>query len=337
MLRYATRSPNDAPITGLRLRVNGLAVSLPEARNLTVSAVGTREISVPIPPQDSEIQLFAENKNGVSVPAILRVTWAGSKPAVKDEVQYKPKLYVLAVGVSKYANPDFNLGLAAKDATDFAAVLQQQKGKLYGDVKVRLLTDGKATRDDVVDGLEWLKREVTARDVGIMFLAGHGMNDNTGKYYFLPHNADLTKLLRTGVPQTDIKDTLNSLAGKAIFFVDTCHSGNALGSARTRSVSSQIDAFVNELTSAENGVVVFTAATGRQLSQESDSWGNGAFTKAVVEGLSGKADFQKTGKITHKGLDYYVAERVKVLTNGTQSPVSITPQGITDFPIAVVQ
>jgi hypothetical protein len=337
-IRYNARTPADAPVTALRARVNGQAVSLPETRVLAVQKAGdgAREVTVPIPEQDAEIQLFAENKNGVSVPSVLRLKWAGSKPPPKQEEQFKPKLYVLAVGVSKYANPEYNLGLAAKDANDFVRVLQAQKGKLYADVQVRLLTDAKATRDDVVDGLEWLKREVTARDVGIMFLAGHGMNDNTGKYYFMPHNADPAKLLRTGVPQTDIRDTLNSLAGKAVFFVDTCHSGNALGTARTRSMGNDINAFVNELASAENGVVVFTAATGRQLSQEKDEWGNGAFTKAVVEGLSGKADFEKTGRITHKALDYYVAERVKALTKGSQSPVSIAPAGVTDFPVAVV-
>ena len=338
--KYNARTPADAPVTALRVRINGLAVSLPDAGNQIGKTQGPgapREITLPIPPQDSEIQLFAENKNGVSTPAVLRVAWGGAKPVPKDDMQYKPKLYVLAVGVSKYANPDYNLGLAAKDATDLAAVFQNQKGKLYGDVQIRLLTDSRATRDDVVDGLEWLKREVTSRDVGVMFLAGHGMNDNTGKYFFMSHNADPAKLLRTGVPQNDIKDTLNALAGKAVFFVDTCHSGNALGTGRTRSMMSSTDAFANELASAENGVVVFTASTGRQLSQEDDGWGNGAFTKALVEGLTGKADFQKTGKITHKGLDYYVTERVKKLTNGTQSPVSITPQGITDFPIAVLR
>lgn len=338
VVRYAVRSAADAPVTGLRVRVNGQAVTPDAARNLAVGAGGdTREIVVPIPPQDSEIQLFAENRNGVSTPAAVRVAWAEKQPVVAEDASYKPKLYVLAVGVSKYANPAYNLGLAAKDARDIAAVFQQQKGRLYADVKVRLLVDAKATRDEVVDGLEWLKREVTAHDVGVMFLAGHGLNDNTGKYYFMPHNADPTRLLRTGVSQSDIKDTLNSLAGKAMFFVDTCHSGNAIGTAQTRGIGGEIDAFVNELASAENGVVVFTAATGRQLSREDEAWGNGAFTKAVVEGLSGKADFQKTGRITHKGLDYYVAERVKQLTQGQQSPVSITPRGVPDFPIAVVR
>lgn len=336
-LRYSVHNPTDAPVVALRVRVNGQPVNLSETRNLSVQASGVdavHELTVSVPSQDSEIMLFAENKNGVSTPAITHVVWKGSSLQVEKEAMFKPKLYVLAVGVSKYKNPDFNLALASKDARDFAAVFQKQKGKLYSEVTVRLLTDDNATKDDVLDGLEWLKREVTSRDVGVMFLAGHGTNDNTGNYYFLPHNADLTQLLRTGVANNDIKLTLNSLAGKALFFVDTCHSGNALGTAKTRGVT-DVNAFVNELASAENGVVVFTASTGRQLSQESPDWGNGAFTKAVVEGLSGKADFQKNGKITHKGLDYYVTERVKELTKGQQSPVSISPQGVTDFPVAV--
>lgn len=334
-LKVSIRSPSDAPVTATRVRVNGLPQTA--GRNQPLKLIGdTREITVTIPQQDAEIQVFAENKNGVSTPATINVTWAGKKavPAQEDD-RFKPKLYVLAVGVSKYQNPDYNLDLAAKDARDLAAVFEKQSGKLYSKVIVRLLTDDKATKDEVLGGLEWLKREVTSRDVGVMFLAGHGMNDNTGNYYFLPHNVDVTQLVRTGIAQNDIKITLNALAGKAIFFVDSCHSGNALGTAKTRAIT-DVNAFVSELASAENGVIVFTASTGRQLSQESASWGNGAFTKAVVEGLNGKADFQKNGKITHKGLDYYVTERVKALTNGQQSPVSIAPGGVTDFPIAVI-
>ncbi len=335
-IRYQVRSPADAPLQAVRVRVNGQPVSAGRALKLTKPDNEALEMEIEIPSQDSEVQLFAVNKNGVSTPAVLRLSWAG-KAAVED-VLFKPKLYVLAVGVSKYKNPDYNLGLEAKDATDFAAVFKKQKGKLYGDVVVKLLTDDKASKDDVLDGLEWLKQQVTSRDVGVMFLAGHGMNDNTGSYYFLPYNADPDKLLRTGVAQNNIKMTLNSLAGKAMFFVDSCHSGNALGTSKTRAISGTTDALVNELSSAENGVIVFSSSTGKQLSQENPAWGNGAFTKAVVEGLSGKADYSKnkSGKITHKGLDYYVTERVKELTHGQQSPVSISPSGVTDFPIAVV-
>jgi len=91
------------------------------------------------------------------------------------------------------------------------------------------------------------------------------------------------------------------------------------------------------LASAENGVVVFSSSTGRQYSLENPDWGNGAFTKALVEGLSGKANYQKTGRITHKMLDFYISERVKEITEGQQTPVTQAPGGVPDFPIAVVK
>lgn len=337
-LKYFPRTPDDAPLTGIRVRVNGQAVSLPGGNGFAAAKpTGVREVAVPIPPRDNVVQLFAENKNGVSVPATVRLAWAGGKVAAEQKLDIKRKLYVLAVGVSKYKNPDYNLGLAAKDAADFVQVLKKQKGGLYGDVQVRLLTDDKASRDDVVDGLEWLKNQVTQHDVGMMFLAGHGKNDNNGKYYFLPHNAEADKLMRTGISQHDIRDTLNSLAGKVLFFIDTCYSGNAIGTGKVRAMSGANDAFVAELASAENGVIVFSACTGQQFSLEDTAWGNGAFTKAVVEGLNGKADIGNSGKITHKGLDYYVTGRVKELTSNQQTPVSIAPNGITDFPIALTE
>lgn len=324
-VRYTVRTAVDAPVTAMRVRVNGLLQSDTRALRLVKSDEDTQEIEVTLPEQDAEIQLFAENKYSTSKPAILRLKWAGKVTAN----QAKPKLYVLAVGVSKYKNPEYNLGLASKDANDFVNSLNGQKGKLYSDVVVKLLTDDKATKDDVLEGLDWLKQQVTSSDVGIMFVAGHGMNDKLGNYYFLPHNANPEQLIRTGVSQNDIKQTFASLPGHTVFFIDTCYSGGAMGNVRT-------SGFVNDLASAENGAVVFTASSAGQLSQENSAWGNGAFTKSVVEGLNGSADFRKSGFITAKGLDYYVDDRVKTLTKGQQTPVSISPGGVSDFPIAAV-
>ncbi|MBF0520331.1 MAG: hypothetical protein HQK92_11465 [Nitrospirae bacterium] len=78
--------------------------------------------------------------------------------------------------------------------------------------------------------------------------------------------------------------------------------------------------------------------TGRnQLSQESEIWGNGAFTKAVVEELNGKAKKNKEGEITIETLNYYTADRVKELTDGGQVTFfDRQPPSIPDFPIAVV-
>ena len=78
------------------------------------------------------------------------------------------------------------------------------------------------------------------------------------------------------------------------------------------------------------------------MSQENEAWGNGAFTKALIEGLGkpgekAKADFSHTGAITTSELDAYVTERVKSLTDGAQSPVMIRPATVPDFPLAIAR
>ena len=345
-VRVRGRTAADAPVTGWRLRLNGQA--LPDARGLgrqdATAGSTEREFSVTIPAQDSEIQVFAENRHGVSVPATIRVAWAGAKTSPglgstgsANSFEIKPKLYVLAVGVAQYQHKDIpKLGLSAKDARDFAAAMQRQKGRLYREVEVRLLTDGQATADAVIDGLDWLQKQVTQHDVGMIFVAGHGVNDPTLGYTYLPVNADPDRLRRTGVAVDEFKKTLSGLPGKAVFFFDTCHSGNVLGAGR-RAGPNDVSGVINELSSAENGVVVFSSSTGRQFSLEDPSWGNGAFTKALVEGLDGAADYQKSGRITHKMLDLYVSERVKSLTKGQQSPVTQAPGGVPDFPVATTR
>ena len=212
--------------------------------------------------------------------------------------------------------------------------MARQKGGLFRGVKIRVLTDAKATKNDLLDGLDWLERQTTAKDVAMIFLAGHGVNDRSGFYYYLPSDADPQRLKRTGLVFSDIKNTLASLPGKTLLFLDTCHSGNIMG---TRRGVADVVAVVNELASAESGTVVFASSTGRQYSYEDDNWGNGAFTKALVEGLNGGADYDRSGRgrITINMLDLYISERVKELTGGKQTPTTTKPQTIADFPLAL--
>ncbi|MBP0651271.1 caspase family protein, partial [Mycobacterium tuberculosis] len=86
----------------------------------------------------------------------------------------------------------------------------------YGDVEIRLLTDRDATREAILDGLEWLEKQVTSRDVGMLFLAGHGINDERQTFWFLPADASPERLRQRAVSHDDIRRTLQALAGKAI-------------------------------------------------------------------------------------------------------------------------
>lgn len=331
---YNVRSPSGEAVTNIKALIDGRPVTAARGLGLEKEGTGAREITIEIPEQDCEIAIIAENRFAPSVPAIVRLKWQGKTVANTDEFVIKPKLYVLAVGVSKYANTNYNLGFPAKDAQDFSAAMLKQKGGLYRDVVVKTLTDADATRDNIVDGLDWIRTQTTAKDVAMIFFAGHGVNDTLNRYYFCPYNFNLDRQSSTSVGMSDIKTTVENIAGKVVLFVDSCHSGNVFGTTKSRDLT-DINGFVNELSSAENGAIIFAASTGRQVSLEDTSWNNGAFTKALVEGLMGKAEIPGKGKVTINSLDLYISERVKELTKGRQTPTTAKPNTVPDFPVAV--
>lgn len=334
-VRFRIRTPSGEPVTSVKVLVDGRPTGARQLIQETpTSKIEMRELPVTIPKHDSEIAIIAENRFTSSVPATVRVKWDNATAPGPAGFLVKPKLYVLAVGVSHYANTEFNLKFAEKDAADFVKAMMAQKDLLYRDVVVKLLTNEKATKDDVLDGLDWIRQETTYNDVAMVFFAGHGVNDQNNYYYYCPYNVDPSRLLRTGVAFSDIKKTVSAIAGKALFFVDSCHSGNAIGLAVRRGPL-DINIVINELSSAENGTVVFSASTGSESSYERDEWSNGAFTKALVEGLSGAASIGNTGRITYNMLNVYISERVKELTKGQQHPTMISPHTVPDFPIAV--
>ncbi|EFL51249.1 YD repeat protein [Solidesulfovibrio fructosivorans JJ]] len=330
-VKFAVRSPGGEDVTDVRVLVDGARVVEDHpsvaGRGFEPSVLQSK---VTLPRRDVVLSVIADNKNGPSAPATVRLKWAGKTAAPAAPAA---KLYVLAIGVGAYDDKSLALQFPAKDARDFAAAMALQKGRLYGDVVTRVLTDGSATKDGILNGLDWIERQTTQHDVAMIFLAGHGVDDKNGDYYFLPATVDLEKLRASGLPFMEIQKTIRNIAGKTLFFVDTCHSGSVMGQTKRRGMG-DINGVINELASAGNGAVVFAASTGRQYSLENPAWQNGAFTKALVEGVMGKADIRHTGRVTFKMLDLYISERVKELTHGEQTPTTGVPGTVEDFPIA---
>ena len=256
----------------------------------------------------------------------------------------KPKLYALVVGVADYVNPELKLGFAAKDAADFAAALDNQAGGLYAEVTVHLLTDRAATVLAFKRGLDWLRQSTTARDVAILYFAGHGeVEAGSNGFYLLPAEADAKKLSATALPRQDVNLALDKMAGKVIVFLDACRSGASAGGTQTHGLCAfNVNDVVKDLANDDNGIVLFAASTGKQLSLENPAWGNGAFTAALVAGLGRKgvkaeANLLANGAITLSELDAFVAERVKKLTDGAQSPVLIKQKGQVNYPLALAR
>jgi uncharacterized caspase-like protein len=165
----------------------------------------------------------------------------------------------------------------------------------------------------------------------MIYLAGHGVNDPaTGNYYFLPTDFEAKRLRSTAVGLADFLEIVSTVAGKVVFFLDTCNSGNVLVGRK-----GDINRVINELSDAQNGAVVFAASTGAQVALERPDWGNGAFTKALIEGLRGEVLPSGGDRITMEMLARHISDRVKELTGGQQTPVMRSPDGIADFALAL--
>lgn len=329
-VRYTVRTSDDAPLKEVKVRVNGKL-----ERNIQTRATRTQdgqsyEALVPVPPKDSEILLIAENRNAKSDPVTVQVRRHSASTAKAPYFEKYDTLYLLVVAIDKYAGQNA-LQLPVKDASDFGrqmtriANASQGKQRLYQKPALKVLVDEEATQENIRDGLKWLRDNVKERDAGVVFLAGHGTSIDRS-YYFVPYRAANIGQKDNWVGGKEIVETLQNLPGRAMFFLDTCNSGALANQARAAGTVNQLD--------EERGVIVFASATAKELAQETDEWGNGAFTKALIEGLRGEAEDPRDKMIYPSLLKRYITRRVRDLTNNQQNPY-VSDHGIDD-PIAVV-
>ncbi len=316
-IRYQVRSPSDAPVTSVQALVNTRPVPTPKGVPVKTRDKSYEEITVTIPEKDCEIALIAKNRNASSEPDTIRIIWQGRKPGTPP----LRRLLILAVGIRHYEDKALKLDYAAKDAEDFLATFKQQEGILYSKVVPYIVTS-KAKLGDIIDGLVWLENEATNKDTVAIFLSGHG-DTRAGVFYFLPQDAVTDNLSKTGLRFSRIKDTVASLPSDVLIFLDACRAGSV-----------DLNGIVNTLTDTEVGAMVFTSSKASEKSLELPEWKNGAFTRALVEGLGGKADLMNTGEITFKSLDTFVTFRVKQLTEGKQTPDAQRKHKEDDFLIA---
>jgi WD40 repeat protein len=330
---YSLRSPSGLPVDRLDVLADGVPVPAAGFEN-TPSSEDRDKVVATLPRKDTVVSLVAHSGDLTSAPVTVKLEYYGRSP---DELM-KPKLYALLVGVTGYANPDYNsLQFAGHDAETLAKALDAQKGGLYSDVQTRLIGD--ATQHNVFAGLDWLRRAATGRDLAIVFLAGHGFLDGKQKFWFLTREADTEQLRTTAISSEDLLDAITSVPGKKILLIDACHAGAAMVASRAVDTDPDMNKVVNDFSTAGSGLIVYGASTGTERAKEDAKWDrHGAFTKALIEAIGeGKAALDPSGRITTDMLDFYIAEHVKTMTGGTQHPVMNRPVVIPDFPLALAK
>ena len=239
----------------------------------------------------------------------------------------KPTLYLVSMGVSKYANQDWNLKYAAKDAEDIANKLKAKSQNIYADVKELLLTDGAVTRQSI-ENVRTFLANATIDDSVIIFMAGHGILDEKYDYYFGTSDIDFNKPAEKGLSFDTIDDLLIAVPSlNKVLLMDTCHAGELDQEEKTllakadgtgvsvavsdnsgvkaRSVGTRgmaLKGFAGGMERSKwyekmqdmfldlrrgSGATVLTSSAGAEYAFESSEQSNGLFTYSVLEALDG--------------------------------------------------
>ena len=312
-------------------RVNGVTAGIDTPAGVSTPLRLTRSLA--LDPGDNIVEVVAYNAANLiaSVPAKANVTaQAPSPPAAQVQqpagpaaptaAAPKPRLFVMVAGVNDYADTRIKLTYAVPDAREISHGFQEAAGNLYQSVEVKLMVDADVTRDKLDAAFAEQAGKMTASDVFVLYLAGHGKTVD-GRYYFIPQDFTIDGELDDktvnaavklrGMAQDQWQRWFASVpARKSVILFDTCDSGTLTGDAgETQHL--ERNAANNRLSQA-TGRSILTASGGAEEALEGYH-GHGLFTYELLDAMN-QADGDRSGTIELNELAAYVYAQVSELS-----------------------
>lgn len=216
--------------------------------------------------------------------------------------------YIIAIGVTDYANPDFNLKHAATDADQIVRKLGPALASRYKVVPV-LLQNQDATRQNIMTALARLAGQVAVlppgapillnqlkatepEDAVIIFFSGHGTASGE-RYYLIPHDLGYTgpfkdmqtqgrqAVMAHSISDRDLERGLEKIeAGRIMVVLDACHSGRIMDSQERR--RGPLNSRGLGQLAYEKGLYLLAAAQGYESAVEFDQQGSGLLTFVLL-------------------------------------------------------
>jgi uncharacterized caspase-like protein len=232
--------------------------------------------------------------------------------------------------------PDYELQLAAKDASAFGDALKKVGGGLFGADKVfvRTLLDDQVTKKGIEAAFDEIAARAKLGDVFVLYLSGHGKSV-AGRYYYYPQTLDFAhgqKVEQDGIGQDALQAWIARIAAqKKVLILDTCESSAAAGLIRGGTSTRRTAMDQLQHATGENLI-----AAARQAAFE--GWqGHGVLTFALLEAMNKKEGNTDEDRIKVAGLASYVDERVPEISQrltGLYQRPTYRLSG-SDFPIGV--
>lgn len=221
------------------------------------------------------------------VGAVRPIGRSGPLPAfVRDKL-------ALIVGIGSFRDPKVpELRFAAKDARDLAAVLTDPRYGRFPPHNVTVLTDGEATRANILNALQDLFLRAGEEDLVLLYLSSHGSPRREssglgGVGYLVTHDTTLDNIWLDSIDYESFSRRAGLIrARRKVIFLDTCFSGLALAGEKALSVEAVgVDADTANLFLSGEGTYVVTSSHGEERSYESEILKNGYFTHYLLRAL----------------------------------------------------
>lgn len=276
------------------------------------------------------------------------------KPRPRPQSIREPKgtsdLYLLSVGINRYAQEAMNLKFAAPDAKAITRLFAERGSSVYRRGYAKQLLDEHATRSAILGALKTLAGQVQSDDTFVVYLSGHGTMVGQ-RYYFIPHdfhgeaNSLEDDIRALAIPADILGDAISEIpAKKRILIFDTCASGGALEVNRQGRDPFAFRGAIEKLGQQE-GVFTLAACSAGAEAQEIEELGHGVLTYALLAGLkavrSGPLEGLSVQPASPDGMAdvlewfSYASGHVPRLTKrylGREQEVQVAGQGVS-FPI----
>jgi WD40 repeat protein len=336
-------SIQEASSKNYKLQLTASAIQ--NVKTVRVFVNGKPSLEVPIKDKEKELSIDVPLISGTNRITAIAYDEKGfsSNPKYVDVIckkieLAKPSLYIFAIGISNYPmlSSKWQLEYAHTDAKSLINAFQNQEGKLFGDVRTNLLINENATVETISESLDALSA-IDENDLAVIFMAGHGIRDENGTFYFLTSEGSFKKPQDNSLSWSLLGDYLSNIKGRVILFLDACHSGSIV----TETIVPNEDLAQEFFTKKRGGTMVFSASKGRQYSMESPDIGGGfgIFTYALTQGLGSKSkevDINGNNFVEFQELVEYVSDYVDKETKGEQTPWLSRKELFGDLPIARV-
>jgi len=273
-----------------------------------------------IPIGESTIEIRVVGKNGVTVSKTVTLSRSNEPvmakrdlPPIDPTAGYRakpnPKTLAIIVGVEDYETIS-PATYAERDASLFFDIAQEKFGVTPENIK--LLLGKKATRLNLLEAIrDWAKYKNASGTADIIvFYAGHGRTDDDGKNaYLLPFNVRASLIEESSIGLTQALETLaDSTEGRVIAFIDACYSG---GSRTGESlVAGRPLIVVQKQRLTRPNITLFSASSEKQIAKVLDEVRHGAFSYALMRGLTGNSDKDGDGRVTATELSDFITELV---------------------------